>query len=309
MSKSYKDKNHNFGKNCDNLNLTEDNAHIFSLSSLKSKKFILSDCFNSFNLYFSKNKTNQNDINKIESTNLNNSRIISLKESDTNESKNCLRKINFELPSLIKIWEPKLKNDFLNDYEDSLANYFGINKEQFKDAFINNQYILFLSEFGDINISKKIIDLIKSDSYSIKSETNKKMLKKKKYMFKTKFTNSEKNKNFGKSGEKIVVKNININKNENIKNKFNYKKEKNNKINILINDDEKNNLIFQKIDENITTLSINKIQNELIQNNGNKNNQLSPIVSPIFRNSFDDDFFQFPSFFNFNNNSYFSFLN
>ena len=305
MSKSYKDKNHNFGKYCDNLNLTEDNAHIFSLSSLKSKKFILSDCFNSFNLYFSKNKTNPNnpnDINNIKSTNLNNSRIISLKESDTNESKNCLRKINFELPSLIKIWEPKTKNDFLNDYEDSLAKYFGINKEQFKDAFINNQYILFLSEFGDINISKKIIDLIKSDSYSIKSETNKKMLKKKKYMFQTKFTNSEKNKNFGKS-EKIVVKNVNINKKENIKNKINYKKEKNNKI----NDDEKINLIFEKRDENITTLSINILQNELIQNNGKKNNQLSPIVSPISRKSFDDDYFT--SFFNFNNNSYFSFLN
>ena len=300
MSKLYKDKNHNFGKNCDNLNLTEDNAHIFSLSSLKSKKFILSDSFNSFNLYFSKNKTNPNDINKIKSTNLNNSRIISLKESDTNESKNCLRKINFELPSLIKIWEPKLKNDFLNDYEDSLANYFGINKEQFKDAFINNQYILVLNEFGDINISKKIIDLIKSESDSVKSETNKKMLKKKKNMFQTKFTNSEKNKNFKKSEEKTVVKNININKN-----KINYKNEKNNKINILINDEKKNKLIFEKIEENITTLSINKIQNELIQNNEKKNNHLSPIVSPISRKSFEDDYFTFPTFINLNNNSYF----
>lgn len=304
MSKLYKDKNHNFGKNCDNLNLTEDNAHIFSLSSLKSKKFILSDSFNSFNLYFSKNKTNPNDINKIKSTNLNNSRIISLKESDTNESKNCLRKINFELPSLIKIWEPKLKNDFLNDYEDSLANYFGINKEQFKDAFINNQYILVLNEFGDINISKKIIDLIKSESDSVKSETNKKMLKKKRNMFQTKFTNSKKNKNFKKSEEKTVVKNININKN-----KINYKNEKNNKINILINDEKKNKLIFEKIEENITTLSINKIQNELNQNNGKKNNQLSPIVSPISRKSFEDDYFTFPTFINFNNNSFFSYLN
>ena len=162
----------------------KDNLHLFSFSLLKSKsKFTLSEHFNSLNVDFSKDSYEPKNSKNKENSDIINNRKIILIDGDNNSS---LKTLNIEVPSSEKLSNEKFKNDFMNEYENSFANYSGINKSQFSDIYINNLYKPILDEFGDINISiKYIVDLIKTYSKNIKA--GKKVLKRNriKKIFKT----------------------------------------------------------------------------------------------------------------------------
>ena len=149
----------------DNLSIKDD-MHLFSFSLLKSNpKITVSQC-NHFKLDFSKENSEINDINKTKSSNVVNNRIISLIDGDNNSS---LKTLNIDVPSLDKLSQETFRNELMNEYENSFANFCGINRDQFTDLYINNKYIPILDELGDINISiKHIVDLLKTYSKSYK---------------------------------------------------------------------------------------------------------------------------------------------
>ena len=56
----------------------------------------------------------------------------------------------------------------MENYENSFANFCGINKFHFKEIYIKNRYIPILNKFGDINIFiKSIIDILNNFSFSL----------------------------------------------------------------------------------------------------------------------------------------------
>ena len=248
----------------------KDNMHLFSLSLLKSdKKITLSNLINSFNYEFSKDNNEPKKRKKIDSS-INN-RIISLIDGDKNSS---LKTLNIEVPSSEKLSDETFKNDFLNNYENSFAQYCGISKKQYKDIYINNRYIPILNEFGDINIPiKNIVDLIKT--YSINLKVGRKMAKRNR--FKRIFKTQRKKTNLEKKGKNIFL--FEVKKNNEIKNK-----NTNGYIN-NINDIKKDQIINlkeidnnkNKIDDtkkenynnNIHHSGINNIKNRIIHEKGN----------------------------------------
>ena len=181
--------------NDQNLSIKE-NMHLFSFSLLKSKsKISLSQNCNSFNIDFSKdnNDLNYNKKNKEYTEKINN-RKISLIDGDNNSS---LKTLNIEVPSSELLSNEKFKNEFMIEYDNSFANYCGINKKQFNDIYVKNRYIPILDVFGDININiKYIVDLLKT--YSLNVKAGRKIIKRNriKKIFKTlkKKTHIEKSK-------------------------------------------------------------------------------------------------------------------
>ena len=162
-------KNSNLVDECNNIDKSKDNISIFKLSSLKSKEIILTD-LNNFNLDFSKEKSKLKYIINIqESSNKNDNKLIC--EKETNHINNYfLNSIYQGLPSTKNIWKQYFN---MNEFDSSFAKYCGINKEEFIEIFINNQNFLFLNEFGDINLSQKIANLLKTDP-SLESKNDKK---------------------------------------------------------------------------------------------------------------------------------------
>ena len=174
----------------------KDTMHLFSLSLLKSKsKITLSRDYNSFHIDFSKNKDKDNfdyiyNKKTKESIEKKNNRKISIIEGDNTSS---LKTLNIEVPSSDFLSQEKFKNDFMNEYDTSFANYCGINKKQFSDIYIKNRYIPILDEFGDISISiKYIMDLLKT--YPINIKAGNKIIKRNriKKIFKTQRKKNEK---------------------------------------------------------------------------------------------------------------------
>ena len=173
-------KNLNYVHECNNIDFKDD-ISIFNLSSLKSKEIIVSN-LNNFNFDLSKEKSKLNFINVGQSSNIFDNKIIS--EKETNHINNYfLKSYHHELPSSENKWKKYFN---MNEYDSSFANFCGINKEKFNDIFINNQHKSILNEFGDINLSQKIINLLKTDP-SLTRKNDKKYFVKKRYkiVFKT----------------------------------------------------------------------------------------------------------------------------
>ena len=220
------------------------NIHLFSFSLLKSKtKFAISQ-FNSFNFKFGIKYSliNEQTFNTK----------MSLVETNNH---NTLKNINIDLPSSEKLLEETFQNNFLNEYETSFANFCGLSKSQFKDIYINKQYIPVLNEFGDINIpANNIADLLKTYSHSTKLKITRRVLKK--YRINKLFKTYRKSKNMEKFKNEI--------------NNFIIEEPKNDIINI----NENNNYLNKEID--INNLSKNNTFHNLkkklkisIQNNNN----------------------------------------
>ena len=200
--------------NDQNLSIKE-NMHLFSFSLLKSKsKISLSQNCNSFNIDFSKdnNDLNYNKKNKEYTEKINN-RKISLIDGDNNSS---LKTLNIEVPSSELLSNEKFKNEFMIEYDNSFANYCGINKKQFNDIYVKNRYIPILDVFGDININiKYIVDLLKT--YSLNVKAGRKIIKRNriKKIFKTQkkkthIEKSKKNRLLFEVKKNEVIKKMNI---------------------------------------------------------------------------------------------------
>ena len=231
----------------DNLSIKDD-MHLFSFSLLKSNpKITVSQC-NHFKLDFSKENSELNDINKTKSSNVVNNRIISLIDGDNNSS---LKTLNIDVPSLDKLSQETFRNELMNEYENSFANFCGINRDQFTDLYINNKYIPILDELGDINISiKHIVDLLKTYSKSYK--VRRKIMK---YQRFKKYFKTQKKKIIEKKKKKLMFEVLKNNKNKEIKTIIN-----------KTNDLKKENQISPLV---TIKKNINTIKNKLIQNKGN----------------------------------------
>ena len=254
----------NFADEYNNIDESKYNASIFNFSLLKSKQIIVSNS-NNFNLDFSKEKPILKYIINIgKSSNINDNQLIS--EKKTNHINNCyLNSHEDEMLSSYKRWN---KNLTMNDFESSFANYCGINKEEIK--IINNQSKLHLTDFININLPKKIVDLLNLDSPPLIGK--KKYLDNKRY--KTTFiTHKINHSKTNKTKKDKKIKNIILNDND-----------KDNDKNILDNNDKRNistNDIFNhKTSSTIKNKNKAYIDETIIHNCS---------FSDIYNNSFDID--------------------
>ena len=150
-------------------------SNIFSFSKIKSHHiFKISNC-NSFNYNFSNYEFNSNK-------NSNNNILIQKKKI----KKHYIKNINLTFPSNEKLLEENFRNEFFINYDDSFANFCGINEKMFSEIYNNNynQYIPKINQMGDINVEiDNIFENLKTFSDSKKVKI-KKMFSGKKGKFK-----------------------------------------------------------------------------------------------------------------------------
>ena len=133
-------------------NTMQKSENLFNFSKIKSENiFRTSDC-NSFNYNFSNHELKNTGFKKIS----NQKKKI---------SKNYIKKVDMNIPSNKKLKEEKFRRDFFIDYENSFANFCGINEKMFQEIYEKNDYIPTLNQMGDIkidisNIIKMILKLI-----------------------------------------------------------------------------------------------------------------------------------------------------
>ena len=195
--------------------------NLFNFSKIKSEhSFQISEC-NSFKYNFSKGDLSHNE---------------------NNVTKNNNKKINMFIPSNNKIKEEKFKNDFFLNYNNSFANFCGINKKLFSEIYEKNQYIPVINQMGDIkvyidNITKYLNEF--SDLKSLKIKRN--------------FSNNNKKVKIKNTSNKFMINKfrklfkISMNKNNNSNNisiEENNDKEKNKRedsFDIIINNENSKN--------------------------------------------------------------------
>ena len=229
--------------------------NLFSFSNLKSKAELTLSPYNSFAYKFDiKNGLiNGQFVSKFGD---------SKKPLIDRKNYNILKNLNIDIPSSQTILDQNFQNKFMNEYDTSFAHFCGLNKSQFEELYIKNQYIPSLNEFGDLNIPiNNIVELLNIYSHSVKLKITRKVLKK----YRT-------NKMF-KTFQKIKKKQKNNHEIENIllDNNSNYKVKNNNNI---INIDENNNNISNKeidinnISKNNNFLNLkNRLKLEIQNNN------------------------------------------
>ena len=162
---------------------------LFNFSKLKSRLNLTLSQNNSFNYDFSVNEQNEPK-NKFKSP---------LIESDKNR---YIKKVNIDVPYSKQILNQELKNDFINNYDDSFAKYCGLNKEQFSEIYFNNKYYPTVNEFGDINISiKNIVNILENFSYTKKVKITRRVNKRKKLKKSKKKMVQSKSKNLFKTNK------------------------------------------------------------------------------------------------------------
>ena len=214
------------------------NICLFKLSKLKSRIKVVLSQNNSFNYDFSKKEQNdsKNTLNE-------------------GNERRYIKKLNIDIPSSQKLIKDDFQKEFINNYDDSFAQFCGINKKQFMEIYINNQYIPVLNEYGNINISiKNILDILKTYSFSKKVKTMRRILKRNKY--------KNKANNKAKIIRSKIFKVIHINQNKEIKD-LNNESPKNN-----LNDEKDKNELKNNIQNNSSSL-ISEEPNEMDKNNNN----------------------------------------
>ena len=137
-------------------NTMQKSANLFNFSKIKSENiFRTSDC-NSFNYNFSNHELKNTGFKKIS----NQKKKI---------SKNYIKKVDMNIPSNKKLKEEKFRRDFFIDYENSFANFCGINEKMFQEIYEKNDYIPTLNQMSDIKIDiSNIIKNINKFSHSKK---------------------------------------------------------------------------------------------------------------------------------------------
>ena len=240
-------------------NLTNDTSknkiNLFSLSHLKSKSKFMVSQFNCFNLGFCNKNNNSTPVKKYNYTNIINKTKNRLIDG---EKKISLKTLNISVPSSQQLLDKKFQENFMNEYENSFADFCGIKADQFKEMYINNKYEPILDDFGDLNISiKSIIEILKTYSFSLRIKIHRRVVKKYRIqkIFKTyQKKNKQKKKNIFETNliqndveQKDNNNNININKNNlNI----DYEINNNNQLDKLLNLKKKLKISIQKKDNN-----------------------------------------------------------
>ena len=125
---------------------------LFHFSKIKSESIFQMAEYNSFNYDFSKTEPyyDRNDD------------IITVKK-DT--ALHYIKKVNMTLPSNEKLKESTFRNEFLNNYDTSFANFCGISKNMYMEIYDKSQYVPTLNQLGDIKVN--IDNIIKNlDNFS-----------------------------------------------------------------------------------------------------------------------------------------------
>ena len=91
--------------------------------------------------------------------------------------------ITFKIEIILNHWKKIIRNKISKFFYEwiwnIIANFYGLSKSQFKDIYINNQYVPVLNELGDINIfANNIVDLLKTYSHTTKLKITRRVLKK-----------------------------------------------------------------------------------------------------------------------------------
>ena len=154
----------NSNKNTSNDFSHKTNICLFKLSNLNSSFNIVLSENNTFNCNFSKNE-----------------QIESKKNINELENYHYLKKLNINIPYSKDLLNVDFQKTFINNFDDSFAKFCGLNEEQFSKIYLENQYIPFINEFGNINISvKSIFEILKKHSSTKKVKTIRRVLKTKK---------------------------------------------------------------------------------------------------------------------------------
>ena len=109
----------NFSNNNKCNHIIQKSINLFNFSNLKSEQLFLTSDRNSFNYDFS-----NHELNKTGFKNISNQK--------KKTSKNFIKKIDMTIPSNEKLKEEKLRSDFFMNYENSFANFCGINEKYFQ---------------------------------------------------------------------------------------------------------------------------------------------------------------------------------
>ena len=150
----------------------KEEMHLFSYELLKSKKMMTISQTNSFNYEFVEDKdlidqTKNSNEPKMKVNN----RTISIIDEKNNSS---LKTLNIEVPSAKKLSKRDFKNNFLKDYDTSFASFCGINKEQYENIYIKNNYTPIIDNFDNIKINiKNIIEVLKEFPSEVKINNKK----------------------------------------------------------------------------------------------------------------------------------------
>ena len=171
----------------------KEEMHLFSYELLKSKKMFAISPTNSFNYEFivDKDIIDQPKNNNEPKMKVNN-RTISIIDEENNSS---LKTLNIEVPSAKKLSQRDFQTNFLKDYDTSFASFCGVNKDQYENIYIKNNYTPIIDNFGDIKINiKNIIEVLNEFPTEVKIN-NKKSLK---YKFKKILKSNKKNKDSAK---------------------------------------------------------------------------------------------------------------
>ena len=120
--------------------MIQKNTNLFNFSKIKSEHiFRIEDC-NSFNYNFSHHELNNTGYNKIS---IQNKKTI----------KNYIKHVDMNIPSNEKLKEEKFRSEFFNNYENSFANFCGINETIFSEIYEKNDFIPSLNQMGDIKVN------------------------------------------------------------------------------------------------------------------------------------------------------------
>ena len=130
----------NSNKNSSNDFSFKESICLFKFSNLNSSFSSVLSEKNYFVYDFSKNKKNKSKKNLKE--------VAHVRYS---------KKININIPYSKDLLNVDFQKTFINNFDDSFAKFCGLNEEQFAKIYIENQYIPFINEFGNINISVKSI--------------------------------------------------------------------------------------------------------------------------------------------------------
>ena len=157
-----------FKKNSMNDNSNKSDVCLFNFSNLKS----------GFKLTLSENNSFNYDLSKVVQHKLKNEKKDISWQKDISR---YIKKANIDLPSPKKLLKIENRNKFMNDYNDSFAQFCGLSKDLFIEICINNQYKPKINEFGDISVSiKNLLEILNNFSSSKRLKMTRRMHKKNK---------------------------------------------------------------------------------------------------------------------------------
>ena len=103
-------------------------TNLFSFSNIKSENIFQISDYNSFNYKFT-----NNELNEVENHN------IFIKKK--NNEGHYMKKVNMNFPSNVMLRNQNFRNKFFINYENSFANFCGIEMNMFWDIYVKKEYI------------------------------------------------------------------------------------------------------------------------------------------------------------------------